>query len=146
MENYAIESNSIIQSEKIEYAQDNETYIILLSYDKEIIIFNIKKTKDFKCELYEEKYTYKQLKQINQVFTQFSDLEQVKNLFLNLFKEKKIKFSNNQNILDLSFKNINGDSINLFIKRKEFVGIEKYDQLSEIVYNLINELKKFKGR
>ena len=60
-----------------------------MSYDKEIIIFNIKKTKDFKCELYEEKYTYKQLKQINQVFTQFSDLEQVKNLFLNLCKEKK---------------------------------------------------------
>ena len=144
MENYAIESNSIIQSEKIEYAQDNETYIILLSYDKEIIIFNIKKTKDFKCELYEEKYTYKQLKQINQVFTQFSDLEKVKNLFLSLLKEKKIKFSNNQNILNLSFKNINGDSINLFIKKKEFIGIEKYDQLSEIVFNLINELKKLK--
>ena len=144
MENYAIESNSIIQSEKIEYAQDNETYIILLSYDKEIIIFNIKKTKDFKCELYEEKYTYKQLKQINQAFTQFSDLEQVKNLFLSLLKEKKIKFSNNQNILNLSFKNINGDSINLFIKKKEFIGIEKYDQLSEIVFNLINELKKLK--
>ena len=81
MENYAMESNSIIQSEKIEYAQDNETYIILLSYDKEIIIFNIKKTKDFKCELYEEKYTYKQLKQINQVFTQFSDLEKEKIYF-----------------------------------------------------------------
>ena len=144
MENNAIESNSKVQSEKIEYAQDNETYIILLSYNDEIIIFNIKKTKDFKCELYEEKYTYKQLKQINQVFTQFSDLEQVKNLFLSLLKEKKIKFSNNQNILNLSFKNINGDSINLFIKKKEFVGIEKYDQLSEIIYNLVNELKKFK--
>ena len=144
MEKEEIESNSNLNSETVEYSQEKEFYAIKILYNKEIIVFNIKLTKNFLCEQYEEKYTSEKLKQINSVFSQFSELEKVKNLFINLFKEKKIKISGSNNILYLSFTNINGDLISLSTKKKDFLGDEKFEKLSEIVKNIINELKELK--
>ena len=144
MEKEEIESNSNLNSETVEYSQEKEFYAIKILYNKEIIVFNIKLTKNFLCEQYEEKYTSEKLKQINSVFSQFSELEKVKNLFINLFEEKKIKISGSNNILYLSFTNINGDLISLSTKKKDFLGDEKFEKLSEIVKNIINELKELK--
>ena len=118
MESNEIESKTALNSETVEYSQEKEIYAFKILYNKKIIIFNIKLTKNFLCEQYESEYTIEKLKQISSVFSQFSDLEKVKNLFLILLKEKKIKISGNENNLYLSFTNINGDLVRLSNKRK----------------------------
>lgn len=49
MEKEEIESNSNLNSETVEYSQEKEFYTIKILYNKEIIVFNIKLTKNFLC-------------------------------------------------------------------------------------------------
>ena len=133
-----------MKTEKIEYKSEEKTFLISLSYNTEEIIFYLKNTLPFHYDQFESKYNFTELKHINQFFAQFQNMDNIATLYSKLLKNQKIKISENQNEITLSFANIMEDMITLSIKKKEFRGDEKYNKLSEIVNSLINEVKELK--
>ena len=133
-----------MKTEKIEYKSEEKTFLISLSYNTEEIIFYLKNTLPFHYDQFESKYNFTELKHINQFFAQFQNMDNIAALYSKLLKNQKIKISENQNEITLSFANIMEDMITLSIKKKEFRGDEKYNKLSEIVNSLINEVKELK--
>jgi len=133
-----------MKTEKIEYKSEEKTFLISLSYNTEEIIFYLKNTLPFHYDQFESKYNFTELKHINQFFAQFQNIDNIAALYSKLLKNQKIKISENQNEITLSFANIMEDMITLSIKKKEFRGDEKYNKLSEIVNSLINEVKELK--
>lgn len=132
------------KTETIEYNSDKDTYIINISFNAQEIIFNIKNGNPYQYAQFESKFNFSDLKQISLFFGQFTDVNKIGNLYINLLKGKKIIISHIQDIINLSFLNITDEKINLSIKKKELIGDEKYDKLSEIVNKLINEVKELK--
>ncbi len=140
-----IKSISNLKTETFEYKYDEKTYLISLSFNIDEIIFNLKDTLPFQYyDEYEEKFNYSELKNISSFFSQFSDADKIGDLFINLLKGKKIIISEDKKQINFSFKNITDEIINIIIKKKEFVGDEKYEKLSEIVKSLINQIKELK--
>ena len=137
-------SSTPMKTEKIEYKSEEKTFLISLSYNTEEIIFYLKNTLPFHYDQFESKYNFTELKHINQFFAQFQNMDNIAALYSKLLKNQKIKISENQNEITLSFANIMEDMITLSIKKKEFRGDEKYNKLSEIVNSLINEVKELK--
>jgi len=133
-----------MKTEKIEYKSEEKTFLISLSYNTEEIIFYLKNTLPFHYDQFESKYNFTELKHINQFFAQFQNMDNIAALYSKLLKNQKIKISESQNEITLSFANIMEDMITLSIKKKEFRGDEKYNKLSEIVNSLINEVKELK--
>ena len=134
-----------MKTEKIEYKSEEKTFLISLSYNTEEIIFYLKNTLPFHYDQFESKYNFTELKHISQFFAQFQNMDNIATLYSKLLKNQKIKISENQNEITLSFANIMEDMITLSIKKKEFRGDEKYNKLSEIVNSLINEVKELKA-
>ena len=133
------------KTEEIKYEFEKDTYNIKLSFNSNEITINIKNSKPYQYNSFESKYNFSELKQISPFFTQFTDVEKIGNLFLNLLKGKKILISENQNIINFSFTNITEELIKITIKKKELIGDEKYVKLEEIVSNLINEVQQLKN-
>ncbi len=130
--------------EKNEYKLEQENYIIYLSFDSNEIIFNLKSSILYQFDEFESKFNYSDLKQINQFFAQFSDMEKIGNIFIKLLKEKKITISESQNSIKFSFININDEAVNLSIIKKKLDDNKKYEKLSERVKNVIKEVKHIK--
>ena len=133
-----------MKTEKIEYKSEETTFLISLSYNTDEIIFYLKNTLPFNYDQFESKYNFSDLKRINQFFSQFLNMDNIGGLYTRLLKNKKMKISENQEEVNLSFTNITEEVITLSVKKKEYRGDEKYDKLSEIVKSLINEVKELK--
>ena len=136
--------SSPMKAEKIEYKSEEKTFLISLSYNKDELIFYLKNTLPFHYDQFESKFNFTELKNINQFFAQFSNMENIGSLYSKLLKNQKIKISENKDEISLSFTNITEDMIILSVKKKEYRGDEKYDKLYEIVKSLINEVKELK--
>ena len=136
--------SSPMKTEKIEYKSEEKTFLISLSYNKDELIFYLKNTLPFHYDQFESKFNFTELKNINQFFAQFSNMESIGSLYSKLLKNQKIKISENKDEISLSFTNITEDMIILSVKKKEYRGDEKYDKLYEIVKSLINDVKELK--
>ena len=136
--------SSPMKEEKIEYKSEEKTFLISLSYNKEEIVFFLKNTLPFHYDQFESKFNFTELKNLNQFFAQFPNMESIGNLYSKLLKSQKIKVSENKDEITLSFANITEDLIIIPVKKKEYRGDEKYDKLAEIVTSLVKEVKELK--
>lgn len=138
-----MEINSM-ENETIRYEQNENEYIINLSFNSSEIKFNIQKGKQYQYTQFETNFTFAELKNISLFFAQFPNVEKIGNLFINLLNNKKITIAESQNLICLSFMNITEEKISISIKQKEFSANELINKLAHTVENLINDIQELK--
>lgn len=139
-------TNQLYKSEIMEFDLNNEKFIFFLSYNNDIIIFNLNPMNS-SSQIYELYLTLQQLYKINKIFLSFDSINEVINWIYNSYKEKNclLKSSNGKYFIQL-LNPLKKTFIEIGLISKEKDLKSRIDNLEKIVFDLsdnkIKELNK----